>query len=268
MLLASVVAYPPAVMTVQIRAEGAVHVVEMRLPRGNALGEESVPRLMQAFDALASAGHPPAVLTGSGSVFCVGLDLVGLYELPRERLMPFVRAFENLFLRAFTYPAPLAAAVNGHAIAGGGVLALACDRRVLSREATFGLTEAALGILLPPAAFEISRHAAPTAIHGPLLLQGLRFSAADAHAHGLVHELAHDGARSVEQAVAWASAASQVPASSWGPLKAELAAPIVERIERGRAAREERWIESWYSPAARASIGRMRDQLLARQAAR
>ena len=255
-------------MTVLIRAEGAVRVVELRLPKGNALGEASVPRIQQAFDELASAGHPPAVLTGTGTVFCVGLDLVGLYDLPRERLLPFVRAFEDLFLRAFTYPGPLAAAVNGHAIAGGGILALACDRRALAAEATFGLTEAPLGIVFPPAAFEISRSAAPPAIHGPLLLQGLRFSASDALAHGLVHELAPDGPRSVERAIAWANAAAQVPASSWQPLKAELRAATVERIEQGRAQREDRWVESWYSPEARAAIGCMRDQLLARQAAR
>ena len=255
-------------MTIQVRVVGPVHVLEMRMPRGNALGEESVPRLMQAFDALQSAGNPPAVLTGSGSVFCVGLDLVGLYDLPRERLLTFVRAFENAFLRAFTYPAPLAAAVNGHAIAGGGILALACDRRVLASEATFGLTEAPLGIVFPPAAFEISRHAAPATAHTQLLLQGVRFSAADAHGLGLVHELAKDGARSVEQAVAWATAASQVPAEAWKPLKAELTAATLERIERKRAEREERWVESWYAPAARAAIGRMRDQLVARQAGR
>lgn len=255
-------------MTIQMRVVGAVHVLEMRLPRGNALGEDSVPRLMQAFDALQSAGSPPAVLTGSGSVFCVGLDLVGLYDLPRERLLPFVRAFENLFVRAFTYPAPLAAAVNGHAIAGGGILALACDRRVLAAEATFGLTEAPLGIVFPPAALEISRSAAPAPVHTQLLLQGLRFSAADAHAHGLVHELAPDGPRSVEQAVAWATAASQVPADAWRPLKAELAAPTLERIEQSRTQREDRWVDSWFAPAARSAIGTMREQLLARQAAR
>jgi enoyl-CoA hydratase len=255
-------------MSVQIRAVGGVRVVEMALPRGNALGVESVPRLTQAFDELANAGHPPAVLTGSGSVFCVGLDLLGLYDLQRAQMLAFVRAFENLFLRAYTYPAPLAAAVNGHAIAGGGVLAFACDRRVLSSAATFGLTEAPLGIVFPPAALEISRSAAPAAIHGPLLLQGLRFSAADAHAHGLVHELAPDGPRCVERATAWAAEAAQVPASSWAPLKAELAAATLGCIERGRAEREDRWVESWYSPPARAAIGRMRDQLLARQAAR
>src|SRR5688572_28865534 len=185
-------------MPIQIAPSGPVRLVRLDLPRGNAIGRPFLTEFGKTLDALEAEGSRPLVLTGVRQVFCVGLDLVEAFELSRPDFETFVEDFEEAFLRLFTWPTPTAAAVNGHAIAGGAVLALACDRRFLVAErSSFGLKEVRLGLPFPPVALEIARHAAPAASHVPLLLEGRRFASDEALALGLVHGLADHPERAI-----------------------------------------------------------------------
>ena len=103
-------------------------------------------------------GARAVVLTGAGRAFSAGVDLrsvvSGGAEYPR-RLLP---ALTDMFRTAFTLPVPLVAAVNGHAIAGGCVLA-ACADVVIMSEGRIGLPEVRVGVPFPRAAIEVVRHA-------------------------------------------------------------------------------------------------------------
>jgi len=101
---------------------------------------------------LAAAGGEPVLLSGAGTVFSAGLDLreVAQLDLPGARRL--LAALEGVVEALYTYPAPTVALVNGHAIAGGCVLALCCDHRVMTADpgARIGLNEVALGLVFPP----------------------------------------------------------------------------------------------------------------------
>jgi enoyl-CoA hydratase len=105
----------------------------------------------------------PIVLTGAGRCFSAGVDLRALVDGGADYADRFVTALSAAFLAVFDHPAPVIAAVNGHAIAGGCVLAMCADVRLMSG-GTIGLTELAVGVPFPVAALEICRFAMGTSV--------------------------------------------------------------------------------------------------------
>jgi enoyl-CoA hydratase len=105
----------------------------------------------------------PVVITGAGRCFSAGVDLRALADGGTEYADRFVTALSDAFLAVFDHPAPVVAAINGHAIAGGCVLAMCADVRLMSA-GTIGLTELSVGVPFPVAALEICRFAMGTSV--------------------------------------------------------------------------------------------------------
>ncbi len=103
----------------------------------------------------------PVVITGAGKCFSAGVDLRALIDGGPEYTDRFVTALYGALLAVFDHPALVVAAINGHAIAGGCVFAMAADMRLMSA-GTIGLTELAVGVPFPVAALEICRYAMGT----------------------------------------------------------------------------------------------------------
>jgi enoyl-CoA hydratase len=248
-------------MPITVSHETGVTVLRMACRRGNAIGRDFVTEFDGVLSDLERRPLEPLVLTGSGRIFCVGLDLVEAYENEGSQMAQFVDDFDDLFLELFRWPAPTVAAVNGHAMAGGGILALACDRRVMAKgDASFALNEVRLGIPFPPAAREVARYATPTAHHTAVLLEGRRFSPDEALGSGLVHELATE-ADLLPRALAWARSAAEIPPGAWAPLKADLRADVVRRVTEERQAGRQRFLDAWFASAARERVGALRAKL-------
>lgn len=100
----------------------------------------------------------PLVITGAGRCFSAGVDLRAIIDGGPEYTGRFVGTLSEAFLAVFEHPAPVVAAINGHAIAGGCVFAMCADIRFMST-GTIGLTELAVGVPFPVAALEICRYA-------------------------------------------------------------------------------------------------------------
>jgi enoyl-CoA hydratase len=98
------------------------------------------------------------VLTGAGSCFSAGVDLRAIIDGEPAYTDRFLATVSAAFLAVFDHPAPVVAAINGHAIAGGCVLAMAADVRLMST-GLIGLSEVAVGVPFPVAALEICRYA-------------------------------------------------------------------------------------------------------------
>ena len=145
-------------MPIPITEDAGVAVLSLELGRGNAIDHPFIEEMHRALDAVEKSDARAAVITGKGRVFCGGLDLLTIHAFDRPALERFVDAFEGMFRRVFAFDRPLVAAVNGHALAGGAILAMACDLRVMA-DGPFqiGVNEVRLGIPFPAAAFEIVR---------------------------------------------------------------------------------------------------------------
>jgi enoyl-CoA hydratase len=141
-----------------------VTVLRIEHGRVNALDLE----LLDALTAAVTASDTALVLTGSGSAFSAGVDLRRILDGGHAYTEEFLTALSRMFRAVFDHPRPTVAAVNGHAIAGGCVLALACDCRLMSA-GRIGLTELAVGVPFPVAALEIVRHALGPGADGAVL---------------------------------------------------------------------------------------------------
>lgn len=154
----------------------------------NALDRELVGALLGALDEVEEAGA--VVLTGHGSVFSAGVDLARVDAEPSDYLADFLADLDALFRRLLLFPRPLVAAVNGHALAGGWVIACASDVRLAAAGgATVGVTEMAVGVPFPRSAFEAFRLATPPPLVASLVLRARRVPVAEAAALGMLDEV-------------------------------------------------------------------------------
>ena len=143
--------------------------------------------LLDALTAAVTATDRALLITGAGSSFSAGVDLRRILDGGPDYAADFLTALSRMFRAVFDHPRPTVAAVNGHAIAGGCVLALACDIRLMSA-GRIGLAELAVGVPFPVAALEIVRHAlGPRA--GRVLLGADTVGPEQALALGLVDEV-------------------------------------------------------------------------------
>lgn len=138
------------------------------------------------------------VVTGAGSAFCAGADLVTRFEGGGDDFRP---AFERLLDEIVGYPAPVVAAVNGPALGAGTQLVVACDLRVAASSATFGIPAAQLGVMISPENVQRLALLVGQAHARDLLLTGRRIGVGEALRMGLVHRMAEDA---LEDALVWA----------------------------------------------------------------
>lgn len=232
-----------------------VVVLRLRGGKANAMDPAVLDAIERLIDELEEGSARAAVLTGYDRFFSAGLALPALWPLDRAAMQRFLSRFGEVMLRVFACPRPIVAAVNGHAIAGGCVLALMCDVRVMvDSDARIGLNEAQLGIGLPAAVLEPLRLQVPPASLVPIAYEGRLLAPSEALELGLVHELAP--ASDLEaHAVARARALAATPPAAIAQVKLGLRRPALEAIARTSTAESERWLDTWFSAEGRERIG-------------
>lgn len=236
-----------------------VRVVELAHGKVNALDLELLDALVETFGA--TPPDQPIVVTGTGRAFSAGVDLRRIADGGPDYARRFIDRLSTAFLAVFDHPAPVVAAVNGAAIAGGCVIAAACDRRLISR-GPIGLAELAAGVPFPTSALEIMR-----GLLGPrireLVLTARGLDAQEALAYGLVDEIV--GADElVSAAVERAAALQALPPGVFAFTKRQLQAPARERIAARSGEDDPAMSRFWESDAVRTAVAGYLDRLTAR----
>ena len=132
-----------------VEQRSGVALVRLRHGKVNALDLELLQALTAALrDVDESAA---VVITGTGTAFSAGVDLQRILAGGPSYVQEFLPALSAAFMAIFDRPGPVLAAINGHAIAGGCVIAAACDVRVMS-QGKIGLAELSVGVPFPPSA--------------------------------------------------------------------------------------------------------------------
>lgn len=155
---------------------------------GPGKGSLSTERMTRTLAALREAKGRPIFLTGEGNTFSAGLDLKEVVSLDASGLEKYLGLLEVLVTELYEYPGPVVAWINGHAIAGGCVMALTCDVRVMTKNegAKIGLNEVALGLRFPPRTFEMCRRRVPAPSFERVVLEAELYDAKTAFERGLV----------------------------------------------------------------------------------
>ncbi|HEX3785549.1 MAG TPA: enoyl-CoA hydratase/isomerase family protein [Pseudonocardiaceae bacterium] len=192
----------------------------------------------------------PIVLTGTDPTFSAGADLHRIIDGGPSYVEDFLSALSEAVLAVFDRPAPVVAAVNGHAIAGGCVLAAACDLRMMSG-GRIGLSELSVGVPFPAAALEIMRHRVGPSL-GNLVLTAALLDPAQALAVGLVDRSVRPG-ELLEGAIAQARRMGGISAEVFAFTKRALHAPVHERL--ATSAEDDRTVARiWFSARTRETI--------------
>jgi enoyl-CoA hydratase/carnithine racemase len=217
---------------IEIRTVGTVQVLTLSSGRVNAQDVELLNELTGALGELQRSGAGALVVTGAGRAFSAGVDLNRVVEGGAgytDRLIP---ALSEAFEAMFCYPGPTVAAINGAAIAGGCVLACACDRRLISPEAQIGASEVRVGVPFPVAALEVMRYACGGRAED-VMLGGHLYRGDEAIANGLAHRVIAEGL--VDAAVAEASDLGGIPVDAYRHTKAQLRAATLARMREADA---------------------------------
>lgn len=203
----------------------------LRLAHGkvNAMDAELLEAVAAELDA--AAGNAKAiVLTGSRSAFSAGVDLFRILDGGDAYLDRFLPALDHTLRKLFGLPIPVVAAINGHAIAGGCLLALACDYKIMSG-GRIGVPELSVGVPFPVTALEIVRFAVSSSTLQKIVYTGATLTPEEALGAGLVDELAAPDAleaRTLDLARQLAS----IPKATFRLTKGHLRAEATERISK------------------------------------
>jgi enoyl-CoA hydratase len=247
-------------MGIELKRIDSVAVVRLGGGRANAMSSALLKELEATFADLARSDARAVVVTGEGSAFSAGLALPDLIGLDRGGMRDFISAFERAMHRVLTCPRAVVAAINGHAIAGGCVLALMCDVRFAAdAPAKIGLNEVQLGIGLPSLVLEPLRaKLAPSALL-PVAYEGRLFDMRGALSVGLIDQVLPAGELEAA-ALAKATELGRSPAA-FGQIKQGLLRPVVEAITRNAPNEREAWLDSWFSTEAREKLQATVDRL-------
>ena len=222
-----------------------IAVLRIEHGKANALDTELCNAIPEAFDAARDARA--VVLTGTGRFFSAGVDLYRVLEGGKGYLEAFLPAMCRAFECMFVHPAPVIAAANGHAIAGGCLLVAAADQRLMRSDAgRIGIPELQVGVPFPPIALEIMRFATPPQHFQSIVYRAETHEPPDALALGLLDEVVDPGSL-LDQALARAERLASVRAETFSITKREIRRPAMDRVralERDAAPEiHARWLE-------------------------
>ena len=160
--------------SIRTARDGAIAVVTLANPPANAMDADGLLELAGEVERLGrEPGVDGLVITGEGRVFSAGLDLKRVVELDVDGQEALIEALNRAFLAVYECPRLVVAAVNGHAIAGGLVLALCCDVRLVADiPLRAALAEVTVGVVYPVGAIEVVRHELDGAARRRLVLRG------------------------------------------------------------------------------------------------
>jgi enoyl-CoA hydratase len=235
-------------------SHGAVSLLRMAHGKANTLDLEFLRRLSALLEQEELETSRAVVLTGRGSIFSAGVDLTRLLAGGETYVREFLPELEQCLERFFLFKKPLVAAINGHAIAGGCLIACACDHRIVARsELKMGAPEWKVGVPFPAVALEILIHALAGPARDEIVYGGAYFGVQECLRLGLANEAVEPG-ELLECAIARAEALASIPSQSFALNKRMLRQASVDRLERHAERLRGGVVEAWCSDGVRQSI--------------
>ncbi len=240
---------------ISIEQSGEISVVRMQHGKVQAMDLEFCTAVADKLDELSDAGTVATVLCGTGKVFSAGVDLKRLVSEPPDYIDEFFPALTRMFFSAWSFSGPLVTAINGHALAGGCVLANCGDWRLLAEGATIGMPESRVELPLPVEGIEVIRGGVTTSLLNQVVGEGRSWNGAEAVSAGLADVLvAHESVLelSIEKAQRMAEMNRQVFELG----KRQIRQPVTNRILSDRESHNDLVQSLWKSQEVRETVRR------------
>jgi len=207
----------------------------------NAIGPAFLQGFAQAWGDVTREGRA-VVLAGNAKAFSAGLDLKTLPALERPEMVAFAKGFNSIFRDVLAYERPVIAAVDGPAMAGGAILALASDFRLVGPNAKLGVTEVPVGIPFPAAVANLVRARLPAPEHSPALLLGGIRAGEECVRAGWAHRY-HSSADLLPEALRLAEELASFYPPAFAAAKSD-AAPLVASFDSFVKNEADRWVDA------------------------
>lgn len=238
--------------------DGNIVTITIVKPKVNALNEELVEELNNCFKELSKDKEVRAViLTGQGSFFSFGFDVPGFMDYKKKAFERYVRKFSSLTQRIFIFPKPVIAGLNGHAVAGGAVLALCCDYRVMIKDKPrIALNEMTFGSTVFTSVAEYLRFAVGSQNAQKILFSGKMHTAEEALSIDLIDKAVAE--RSFRKSlVEIATEYAQRDKKVFSSVKKLLRDDIHKKIEKNEKKSITEFVDIWYSKNTREKLAKI-----------
>lgn len=245
---------------IDIIEHGEIHELRLNRPPVNALSPELLAAITQGVERAPASGARAVVISGREGMFSAGLDVPLLLALNRSELGAALDLFFGAITTLAASRVPVAAAITGHSPAGGAVLALCCDRRVMADGPfSIGLNEVSIGIPIPEVVATLVRRTVGARCAEDLCVTGRLLDPAEALHTGLVDDVVAPD-EVVEAARGWCEKVVSVPSSALVETRSRMRRDLVEEIERYREVDARRLTKAWFEPELQTAL----KQLVAR----
>ena len=239
---------------INVEQRDRLSIFHMRHGKANALDTEFCQALIARLEEHRCSATQALVLTGHGQIFSAGVDLLRVLDGGPRYLTRFLPALRTVFEALFCFPKPVIAAINGHAIAGGCVLACAADCRLMAAQSgRIGVPELLVGVPFPTIALEIMRSITAPQQFPAILYGGATFDPAQALERGLVDALVAPDTL-IEQALAAAGSLTALPPAAFALTKQQIRVPFLRRVREDGAQFDVTVQELWEAPTTLTAI--------------
>jgi 3,2-trans-enoyl-CoA isomerase len=248
--------------TINVTIKDRLAIITLNRGKSNSLNREMVTELgdmLQNIEADANIGG--ILVTGKENFFSAGLDLIELYNYNEEEAKSFWHLFLDFVAKITAFKKPIVAAINGHSPAGGCVIALACDARVMAEgRYIIGLNEVPVGIIVPNSIFSLYAFWLGKANATRSLLEGRLFNPEEALAIGLIDEVIKPESiltaaeRKVRKYMAFEP-------HTWSQSKLNIRKSLIDITTADQSADLEIMLKQWWAPSTREILKTIIDNL-------
>ncbi len=239
--------------------EDDIATVTLQRGKVNALNEPMIGELADTFGNLETDTEVKSIIfTGSGKFFSFGFDVPEFLSYPKKDFIRFMDKFTNLYTYLFQFPKPIVAALNGHTIAGGCMLATACDFRIMaSGKGKISLNEITFGAPVFGGSAEMLRFCVGSRNAQSILYSGALYSAEEALGLGLVDQVSSDDAL-LEDGRKVAQELGEKDSSAFSTIKKILRKPVAEEMVKHEKDYILEFADIWYSQSTREKLKQIR----------
>jgi enoyl-CoA hydratase len=237
-----------------VERKNDIEILRMQYGPANAMDLDFCVELAKTIRALEKSSSRAIVLTGQGKIFCAGVDLPQLLEGGAEYVRQFLPALDDVLEAFFFCNKPIVAAVNGHAIAGGCLLACTADRRLMvDGKAQIGVPELRVGVPFPAVALEIMRAKTSPGFFEEIILGAATYTAQEARKRGLIDDI-FDKDQLLNEAISTAEAFAAIRPEIFAFSKQQIRQTVREAIDSRTKGQEADLFALWESDDTHAAV--------------
>lgn len=242
--------------------------LNMARPPVNALNAELIHALHAQIDSAQADGFEAIVISGQPEIFSAGLDVPELMSFERPQMIEFWIEFMTLLRCIALSPIPIVAAITGHSPAGGAVIALPCDYRIMaqgSKKGPFkiGLNEVQVGLMVPPATYSNLVHLTGARIASQLAVEGVLIDSDAAFTYGLVDEI-QETKDVVATALQWCERHLALPRHAMLKTRTMARQPLVDSYSTDDYFKVDDFVEHWFNNSTQTTLQMLVEKLSSR----